>query len=325
MSNIINKSNHPVQIKRINVRIWKFRDEIEKAIAIRLIESNEQGVELNIEDIKKFYTRKKPKYLDPDYDPAEDNDEDDEEIGTDGLDSSGNVVDEESENSDKEDSKTPEEKEEKEEKEEEKEEKEEEKEEKEEDDEAAKLATEMLGDNAASTPEEDEAAKLAAEMLGDQGSSNSDADDLSMLEDQGTPTETTATPKALERVVPDDDRVSYGFALLSDLNMEEMLVFSKDGYTFGQNICIEFLIPKSFTISGEVVGVSHIGRTSKIISETKPDYRVQLEFTYLFETERSNLRDFLKSVEPTIPPAPKKLKRPESDDDGDDEFEDLGF
>ena len=319
MSNIINKSNHPVQIKRINVRIWKFRDEIEKAIALRLIESNEQGVELNIEDIKKFYTRKKPKYLDPDYDP---DDDDDKEIGADGLDSSGNVMDEEAlemmaamgggeesqesdkENSDKEDSETPE---------------------AEEDDEAAKLAAEMLGDQASPTPEEDEAAKLAAEMLGDKGSSNSDADDLSMLGDQGTPTETTATPKALERVVPDDDRVSYGFALLSDLNMEEMLVFSKDGYTFGQNICIEFLIPKSFTISGEVVGVSHIGRTSKIISETKPDYRVQLEFTYLFETERSNLRDFLKSVEPTIPPLPKKLKRPETDGDGEDEFEDLGF
>ena len=313
MSNIINKSNHPVQIKRINVRIWKFRDEIEKAIALRLIESNEQGVELNIEDIKKFYTRKKPKYLDPDYET----DDDGEEIGADGLDSSGNVMDEEAlemkaamgggeeseegdkedsdkEDSDKEDSETPEKKEEVEE------------------DEAAKLAAEMLGDQAATTPEEDEAAKLAAEMLGDQG--------------LPTETATTAAQKALERVVPDDDHVSFGFALLSDLNMEEMLVFSKDGYTFGQNICIEFLIPKSFMISGEVVGVSHIGRTSKIISETKPDYRLQLEFTYLFETERSNLRDFLKSVEPTIPPAPKKLKRPESDDDdGDDEFEDLGF
>jgi hypothetical protein len=59
MSNIINKSNHPVQIKRINVRIWKFRDEIEKAIALRLIESNEQGIELDIEDIKTKVFRSK--------------------------------------------------------------------------------------------------------------------------------------------------------------------------------------------------------------------------------------------------------------------------
>jgi hypothetical protein len=316
MSNIINKSNHPVQIKRINVRIWKFRDEIEKAIALRLIESNEQGIELDIEDIKKFYTRKKPKYLDPNYDPEDDDDSEEGEIGADGLDSSGNVMDEEAlemmaamgggaEEKD-EDSQS---------------------EESEEDDEAAKLAAEMLGDQAASTPEEDEAAKLAAEMLGDQGSADSDADALAaaMLGDQGSTTKVENETKELQRVIPDEDRISYGFALLSDLNMDEMLVFSKDGYKFGQNVCVEFLIPKEFTISGEVVAVSHIGRTSKIISETKPDYRIQLNFTYLFENERANLRDFLKSVEPTIPPAPQKLKRPESENDDDDEFEDLGF
>jgi hypothetical protein len=200
-------------------------------------------------------------------------------------------------------------------------------EESEEDDEAAKLAAEMLGDQAASTPEEDEAAKLAAEMLGDQGSADSDADALAaaMLGDQGSTTKVENETKELQRVIPDEDRISYGFALLSDLNMDEMLVFSKDGYKFGQNVCVEFLIPKEFTISGEVVAVSHIGRTSKIISETKPDYRIQLNFTYLFENERANLRDFLKSVEPTIPPAPQKLKRPESENDDDDEFEDLGF
>ena len=266
MSNIINKSNHPVQIKRINVRIWKFRDEIEKAIALRLMESNEQGIELNIEDIKKFYSRKKPKYLDPNYDPEDDDESEEDEIGTDGQDSSGNVMDKESlevkaamggEEDKTETTKT------------EKDDKPDE----EKDDEAVKLAAEMLGDQASATPEEEDEVptKLAAEILGDQGSSSADTEadalDSSMLSDKGSASETQK--KELQRVVPDEDHISYGFALLSDLNMDEMLVFSKDGYKFGQNICVEFLIPKEFTISGEVVGVIHLGRTSKIISETK--------------------------------------------------------
>ena len=107
--------------------------------------------------------------------------------------------------------------------------------------------------------------------------------------------------------------------------MDQILAFSKDSFTYGQNICIEFLIPKSFILSGEVISANHIGRTSKIISETKPDYRVLTSFSYLFEEERTNLRNFLKSVEPDIPPPPKKLKRPDSEDEDEDEFEDLGF
>jgi hypothetical protein len=267
MSNIINKSNHPVEIKRINVRIWKFRDEIEKAITLRLIESNKEGVELNIEDIKEFYTRNKPNYLDPNYDPDDNEDEKDEEESTDSEDEDTPKDSEDSEDS----------------------------------------------ADSESSEDEEKAAKLAKEIIDDQPAADTD--------------QKSESKKPIDRVVPDDDRVSYGFALLSDLDMEQMLVFSKEGYTFGQNICVEFLIPKSFILSGEVRGASHIGRTSKIISETKPDYRIQLNFSYLFDGERSSLRDFLKSVEPTIPPAPKKLKRPETDDDDDDddEFEDLGF
>lgn len=330
MSNILNKSNHPVQIKRINVRIWKYRDEIEKAIAIRMQECEQQGIELDIEDIKEFYTRKKPKYLDPDYDPEMDEDEAQAaDIGADGLDSSGNVMDEEalammaamgggegpSEGEESEDN--------------EDEAAQEASEHSEEDDEAARMAAEMLGDQAGeSSDAEDEAAKMAAEMLGDQGA-DEDADALAaaMLADQGAQA-TTNEPieqKKLTRVPPDEVKVSYGFALLADLDMREMLVFSKEGYTYGQNICIEFLIPKSFILSAEVKGVSHIGRTSKIISDTKPDYRIQTDFTFLFEGERTNLREFLQSVEPTIPPPPKKIKRTDTEDDDDDEFEDLGF
>lgn len=295
MSNIINKSNHPVQIKRIDVRIWRLRDEIEKAILIRMKEAEAQGIELDIEDIKTFYTRQKPNYLDPNYDPEDDQPEAEViPIGQDGLDSSGNELDEEALEmmAAMGGGEAP----------------------ADEEDEAAKLAAEMLGGQGTSSPEEDEAAKLAAEMLGDQGSPKEE-----------TKIEEIDKKIVLERVVPDKEHLSYGFALLSDLDMDKILVFSKDTFTFGQNICIEFLIPKSFILSAEVNSSNHIGRTSKIISPTKPDYRISSQFSYLFDGERSNLRDFLRSIEPVIPPPPKRLKRPDSDEEEDDEFEDLGF
>lgn len=303
MSNIINKSNHPVEIKRIDIQVWKLRDEIEKAIAIRIEENGGDSSNIDIEDIRKFYSRKKPKYLDPDYDPEDDDDEDAEvvPIGADGVDSSGNEMDDDAlammaalqggdeeageEASEDDDSS-------------------EEAEANEEDDEAARMAAEMLGDQGA----DDEAAKMAAEMLGDQGSSTDSE---------------AKKEKELTRALP--DKISSGFSLLSDINMENIVFFSKEGYTYGQNISLKFLIPNSFIISAEVVNCIDMNRKSKIISQNKPNYRIEATITYLWEGERTNLRDFLQSVEPDIPPPPKKIKRPEGDDEDDDEFEDLGF
>ena len=55
MSNIINKSNHPVEIKRVELNIWKLRDEIESAIERRMAEKKpDDNSPLDIEDIKDF-------------------------------------------------------------------------------------------------------------------------------------------------------------------------------------------------------------------------------------------------------------------------------
>lgn len=303
MTIIINKSNHPVQVKRIDVRIWKFRDEIEKALAIRLDEAKAAGIEVDIEDIRAFYSRSKPAYLNPDYDPEEDDNErsaDVLEIGQNGKDSSGNEMDDDAlemmaalkgEEEGEESSES-------------------------EDDAAAKLAAQMLGDQAPTSSEaEDEAAKLAAEMLGDQAP---------QTEEKSNDNKIVKT-KELKRILPDKDKLSSGFTLLSDLNMDNVLIFSKEKFTHGQNISIELLIPNSFIISAEVDACVHMARKSKIISESKPRYRVEATLTYLWEGERTNLRNFLKSVEPTVPPLPKKMKRPDSGEDDGDEFEDLGF
>jgi hypothetical protein len=301
MSNIINKSNHPVEVKKINIRVWKLRDEIEKAIAKRIEENGGSAEGIDIEDIRAYYTRSKPKYLDPNYDP-DDDDDNVVPIGADGVDSSGNEMDddamammaalqggdeeggEEGDDSESEESEASDE-----------------------DDEAAKLAAEMLGDQGGNA--DDEAAKLAAEMLGDQGNESS----------------SNSSDSTLTRAIPDGDKLSSGFSLLSDMNMENIVFFSQQGYTFGQNIALQFLIPNRFIISAEVTSCLNMNRRSKIISKTKPNFRVEATITYLWEGERTNLRDFLKSVEPDIPPPPKKMKRIDTEDEDDDEFEDLGF
>lgn len=278
MSNIINKSNHPVEVKRINIRVWKLRDEIEKAIAKRIEENGGSADGLDIEDIRAYYTRSKPKYLN-----ANDDDDNVVPIGADGVDSSGNEMDDDAmamkaalQGGDEE---------------------------------SGEEGDDSESEESEASDEDDEAAKLAAEMLGDQGNESS----------------SNSSDSTLTRAIPDGEKLSSGFSLLSDINMENIVFFSQQGYTFGQNIALQFLIPNRFIISAEVTSCLNMNRRSKIISKTKPNFRVEATITYLWEGERTNLRDFLKSVEPDIPPPPKKMKRLDTDDEDDDEFEDLGF
>ena len=55
MSQIFNKSTHPVTVKRIAVRVWALRDEIEAAIDRRIKECEAAGTALYIDDIKEYY------------------------------------------------------------------------------------------------------------------------------------------------------------------------------------------------------------------------------------------------------------------------------
>jgi hypothetical protein len=55
MSSIYNRSSHPVEIKKISIRLWSLRDEIEAALVRRIKECEAAGIPLYIDDIKKFY------------------------------------------------------------------------------------------------------------------------------------------------------------------------------------------------------------------------------------------------------------------------------
>ncbi len=298
MTSILNKTNHPVEIKKIYIEIWALRDEIEATVRKRIKDSDETDPsKVDIEDIKEYYTRV--------LQVTGDNNEEGEESGE-GLDASGNPMDDDAQammaalggeaggedNTDEAKEEQP-------------------PAEGEEDADAQAMAAEMLGDQGA-TPEDDAAAELAAQMLADQGGSDPTSGNSEKLIE-------------LERIRPEADKIFRGFVLLSDIQMDQILMFTRQDFIRGQNIVINFVIPNSFNISAEVVNTLHISRNSKIISNSKPSHRIQCKFLFKFPDERASLRHFLQSIEPDIPKNTKKSKPKKEGDEDDVNFDDLGF
>jgi hypothetical protein len=247
---IYNKSGHPIEVKKISVRLWSLRDEIEAAIERRMKECEAAGVPLYIDDIKKFYNLN---YQTP---------------------VSDNVL-----------KLTPKE------------------------DDVNSLM-ESIGDEVkAEGPAE------ASETQAPEGESKTLNEAEEIIAEQALQGLETKKPNPIldrpyQRQAPDLEKVSYGFILLSDINMESMLSFTKDKFLQGQSVVVEFLIPQNFMMTADVTYCHHYARTSRIISSTKPDYRLQCKFSFSIPGERDLLRSFLKSIEPTIPEKKKK-----SDDD----------
>ena len=282
MSNIINKSNHPVEIKRVELNIWKLRDEIESAIERRMAEKKpDDNSPLDIEDIKDFYLSIfNASHGEEDKQSADNGSDKDSN-----LDSSGNPLD---------------------------------------DDAMAMMAALGEEEEEKSTAEDsdpekengaddDAASEMAEALLADQGTT----------EALGNLSENKIDKKPFKRLPPHSRKIIKGFVFLSDVQMDQIMIFSKDSFVHGQDIVIEFLVTKPFSQTAEIIAVTNISRNSKIISPAKPAFRLQSLFTFKFPGERGALRNFLTSIEPNIPDPPKKLKRPDSDDD--DDFDDLGF
>ena len=243
---IYNKSGHPVEVKKISIRLWSLRDEIEAALDRRMKECEAAGVPLYIEDIKKFYN------LNAEPEPD-------------------NVI-----------ALKP----------------------KENEDGMASLM-ESIGDEvkAESAEGENKALNEAEEIIAEQ-----------TLQGLETKKPNPILERPYQRQAPDLDKVSYGFILLSDINMEHMLSFTKDKFLQGQSVTVEFLIPQNFMMTADVTYCHHYARTSRIISSSKPDYRLQCRFAFAIPGERDNLRSFLKSIEPTLPNEKKKPKKDSEDD-----------
>jgi hypothetical protein len=246
VSQIFNKSSHPVAVKRIPVRIWALRDEIEAALDRRIKECEVAGTPLFLDDIKEFYGMRIDKPL----------------AGQPQL----QLVPESTEK-------------------------------------ASQDSVDAMMEALAATPPEEtpapvEAAAVATEAVVEK------ADEIVASQTPAEKAEAPAAPhvqRPYSRLAPDSAKVSYGFALLADVNMDWMLTFSKEKFIQGQSVVVEFLIPHPFMMSAEILMCHNYAMRSRIISESKPDFRLQCRFTYPFPGERTRLREFLTSVEPVIP------------------------
>lgn len=268
---IYNKSTHPIEVKKISIRLWTLRDEIEAAIGRRMKECEAAGVPLYIDDIKNFYNMTPGVPLTDQSNvlqlPTAANAED-------GINSLMESIAPEAEA--KEASPTP-----------------------------VTPATDAPAVDASAT--ESKTFTEAEEIMAEQ-----------KLQGLDTNKPNPILQRPYQRQAPDLEKISYGFSLLSDINMEYFLSFTKDKFLRGQSVIVEFLIPQNFMMTGEIIYCHHYARTSRVISSTKPDYRVQCKFNFQLNGERDNLRNFLKSIQPTIPEPKKKAKK-------DSEEDSLGF
>ena len=240
---IYNKSGHPIEVKKISIRLWSLRDEIEAAIGRRMKECEAAGIPLFIEDIKKFYKLSSEDEMPDNVVSLKKNE--------DGMTS----------------------------------------------------LMESIAEDAKSDSTESKALSEAEEIIAEQALQGLDINRPNPILD-----------RPYQRQAPDLDKVSYGFILLSDINMENVLSFTKDKFLQGQSVVIEFLIPQNFMMTADVTYCHHYAMRSRIISSTKPDYRVQCKFTFGMKNERDNLRKFLKSITPTLPSDKKKNKKDGEDD-----------
>lgn len=241
---IYNKSGHPVEVKKISIRLWSLRDEIEAALGRRMKECEAAGVPLFIEDIKKFY----------------------------------NLLQEEE---------TP---------------------------------SNVLSLKKASDTEDGMASLMESigdEVKADEENKLNEAEEIiaeQTLQGLETKKPNPILERPYQRQAPDLDKVSYGFILLSDINMEHMMSFTKDKFLQGQSVVVEFLIPQNFMMSADVTYCHNYAMRSRIISSTKPDFRLQCKFSFSMKGERDALRNFLKSIEPNLPQEKKKVKKENEDD-----------
>lgn len=263
---IYNKSGHPVEVKKISIRMWSLRDEIEAALERRMKECEAAGVPLYIDDIKIFYNLnlKAPLTDSSNVLPLRG------DVSKDDLNSLMASLKEEDKVPEVEETKTPDE----------------------------VLAS--LSEGEAKEPPK--AFNEAEEILAEQA-----------LQGVETKTPNSILERPYQRQAPDLDRITYGFCFLSDIHMDTLLAFTQGKFLQGQSVVVEFLIPQNFMMTADVTYCHYYALRSRIISSTKPDYRIQSRFNFAIKGERETLRNFLKSIEPTV--TEKKKAKKETEDD----------
>ena len=257
-------STDPVLIKRIPLRIWHLRDEIEAIVQARLLARKQNGNEgeedkdsLSVDDLVQEY---KPKgTLKNETENAGDESEATDGAGTEvipgGEDESGT-------------------------------------------------------EDAPSEEDEAAAAEEAKEMV--EGQTDEEVKNSGVIIQR--------RPKL------DEEKIVLATAILSEIDMDHMYIFSNHKFVPGQSIVIDFVVPKRFTVNADVYYCREYNMRSRIISDKKLPYRIAVKFSFLKEGERTLLRNFVTSIEPDVEaalPVPKMNKNQDSDDDDFDELDDF--
>lgn len=268
---IYNKSGHPIEVKKISIRLWSLRDEIEAAIGRRMKECEAAGVPLFIDDIKRFYNLNLQTPLNQQSNVLQ------LHAKADSAESMANLMESLGDEEKEAEVKAPAE-------------------------EAPAVEVKAEGEPEAPAPDS-KTFTDAEQILAEQNK-------LGLENKKPNP----ILERPYQRQAPDLDKISYGFTLLADINMESILSFNKDKFLQGQSVVVEFLIPQTFMMNATVSYCHFYALRSRIISSTKPDYRLQCKFSYAIPGERETLRNFLKSIEPNMPHPPKKVKKEAEDD-----------
>ncbi len=103
--------------------------------------------------------------------------------------------------------------------------------------------------------------------------------------------------KARSTILP-SDKIYYGVAVLSEINMDNIYIFCTELFVIGQSIVIELQIPKLFSINADISYCSPLNLKSRIISDKKLNYRLVANFTFIKQGERAALREFVQLVDP---------------------------
>ncbi|MDH4468426.1 MAG: hypothetical protein QE271_10230 [Bacteriovoracaceae bacterium] len=100
----------------------------------------------------------------------------------------------------------------------------------------------------------------------------------------------------IHRYVEPSD-IYQGYAILYDINFDEISFFSEFAFLPGQEIIIELGIAKSFTIHAEVDYIKSFQGKTRLIQAWKPICRIKAKFLCRHPGDRTLLREFLRSVD----------------------------
>jgi hypothetical protein len=109
-----------------------------------------------------------------------------------------------------------------------------------------------------------------------------------------------------------------GSAFLSEITMENIFCFTTQSFLEGQSVVIELQVPRSFMLTAEVVYSFNFGKNSRVISEERANFRVGLKLLFLRPGERTLLREFLTSIEPSYDEKHQPLSQGSSKSSGGD-------